>query len=95
MIVRTARTVRQPGPSGSGAADGRVDRRPGRPHTVRIAVEKQQRTVVRGRSANRSLLAQIIEYHDATKHRHSVVAGQALDSNVGVSGGHILKPAPK
>ena len=27
-------------------------------------------------SANQSLLAQIVEYHDATKHRHSVVVGQ-------------------
>jgi hypothetical protein len=46
-------------------------------------------------SANRSLLAQIIEYHDATKHRHSVVVGQAWESLAGVSGGHFLKPAPK
>jgi hypothetical protein len=46
-------------------------------------------------SANRSLLAQIIEYHDATKHRHSVVVGQAWESYAGVSGGHFLKPAPK
>jgi hypothetical protein len=38
--------------------------------------------------ANRSLLAQIIEYHDATKHRHSVVVGQG-------SGCHFLKPEPK
>jgi hypothetical protein len=46
-------------------------------------------------SANRSLLAGIIDYHDASKHRHSVVVGQAWDSCVGVSGGHFLKPAPK
>ena len=39
-------------------------------------------------SANRELVAQIIEYHDATKHRHSAVVGQAL-------GRHLLKPAPK
>ena len=39
-------------------------------------------------SGNRELLAQIIEYHDATKHRHSAVVGQAL-------GCHLLKPAPK
>jgi hypothetical protein len=39
-------------------------------------------------SANRALLAQIIEYHDATKHRHSAVVGQGL-------GSHLLKPAPK
>ncbi len=38
--------------------------------------------------ANRDLLAQIIEYHDATKHRHSAVVGQGL-------GCHLLKPAPK
>ena len=38
--------------------------------------------------ANRELLAQIIEYHDATKHRHSAVVGQVL-------GCHLLKPAPK
>jgi hypothetical protein len=46
-------------------------------------------------SANRSLLAQIIEYHDATKHRHSVVVGEAWEPCAGVSGGHFLKPAPK
>ena len=46
-------------------------------------------------AANRSLLAQIIEYHDATKHRHSVVVGQAWDSYACVTGGHLLKPAPK
>jgi hypothetical protein len=39
-------------------------------------------------STNRPLLTQIIEYHDATKHRHSVVVGQALE-------GHRLKQAPK
>jgi hypothetical protein len=39
-------------------------------------------------SANRELVAQIIEYHDATKHRHSVVVGQGLDY-------HLLKPEPK
>jgi hypothetical protein len=39
-------------------------------------------------STNRPLLAQIIEYHDATKHRHSAVVGQRL-------AGHLLKPAPK
>jgi hypothetical protein len=39
-------------------------------------------------SANRDLLAQIIEYHDATKHRHSAVVGQRLDC-------HLLKLAPK
>jgi hypothetical protein len=46
-------------------------------------------------SANRTLLAQIIEYHDATKHRHSVVVGQAWERYAGVSGGHFLKQAPK
>ena len=46
-------------------------------------------------SANRPLLAQIIEYHDATKHRHSVVVGQAWEGYAGVSGGHFLKQAPK
>jgi hypothetical protein len=39
-------------------------------------------------SAHRPLLAQIIEYHDATKHRHSVVVGQGPD-------GHLLKAIPK
>jgi hypothetical protein len=39
-------------------------------------------------SANRALLTQIIEYHDATKHRHSAVVGQG-------SGRHLLKPEPK
>jgi hypothetical protein len=39
-------------------------------------------------SNNRALLAQIIEYHDATKHRHSAVVGQG-------PGGHLLKPEPK
>jgi len=38
--------------------------------------------------ADRDLVAQIIEYHDATKHRHSAVVGQGLDY-------HVLKPAPK
>jgi hypothetical protein len=46
-------------------------------------------------SANRPLLAQIIEYHDATKHRHSVVVGQAWEGYAGVSRGHFLKQAPK
>ena len=46
-------------------------------------------------STNRPLLTEIIEYHDATKHRHSVVVGQAWESYAGVSGGHFLKPAPK
>ena len=46
-------------------------------------------------SANRSLLAHIIEYHDATKHRHSVIVGYAWDGNVGASAGHFLIPAPK
>ena len=46
-------------------------------------------------SANRTLLTQIIEYHDATKHRHSVVVGQAWDNTIGVTGGHFVKLAPK
>jgi hypothetical protein len=46
-------------------------------------------------SANRPLLAQIIEYHDATKHRHSAAVGQAWDRYASASGGHLLKPAPK
>jgi hypothetical protein len=37
---------------------------------------------------NRVRLAQIMEYHDATRHRHSAVVGQGL-------GCHLLKPAPK
>lgn len=41
-------------------------------------------------SANRRLLAQIIEYHDATKHRHSVVVGQLKDFPI-----HMVKLAPK
>jgi hypothetical protein len=40
-------------------------------------------------TANRPILAKIIEYHDATKHRHSVVVGQCPQR------GHLLKPAPK
>jgi hypothetical protein len=40
-------------------------------------------------------MTEIIEYHDATKHRHSVVVGQAWDRFAGVSGGHFLKQAPK
>jgi hypothetical protein len=39
-------------------------------------------------SANRDLHAEIIEYHDATKHRHSAVVGQGR-------GCHFLKLAPK
>jgi hypothetical protein len=39
-------------------------------------------------SANRGLVTQIIEYHDATKHRHSAVVGQG-------PGFHLLKPEPK
>jgi hypothetical protein len=39
-------------------------------------------------SANRHLVAQIIEYHDATKHRHSAVVGQGIDF-------HVLKLDPK
>ncbi len=46
-------------------------------------------------TANRPFLAKIIEYHDATKHRHSVVIGQASESYAHVSRGHFLKPAPK
>ncbi len=41
-------------------------------------------------SANRGLLAQIIEYHDVTKHRHSVVVGECGDYPL-----HLLQPAPK
>jgi hypothetical protein len=39
-------------------------------------------------SANRDLIAQIIEYHDTTKHRHSAVVGQGLEC-------HFLKLEPK
>jgi len=39
-------------------------------------------------SANRDLITQIIEYHDSTKHRHSVVIGQGMRC-------HLLKPEPK
>ena len=39
-------------------------------------------------SANRDLVAQITEYHDATKHRHSAVVGQG-------PGFHLLKAEPK
>ena len=41
-------------------------------------------------SANRGLLAQIIEYHDATKHRHSAAVGQLRGCPL-----HVLKSAPK
>lgn len=41
-------------------------------------------------SANRALIAQIIEYHDATKHRHSAAIGQAKGIPI-----HFLKPGPK
>lgn len=39
-------------------------------------------------STNRPFVTQIIEYHDATKHRHSAVVGQGPQ-------GHLLKLAPK
>lgn len=39
-------------------------------------------------SANRDLVTTIIEYHDATKHRHSAVVGQGPEC-------HFLKLAPK
>jgi len=46
-------------------------------------------------SANRSLLNQIIEYHDATKHRIRWSSAKLGMVPAGVSGGHFLKPAPK
>jgi hypothetical protein len=40
-------------------------------------------------AGNRKLLGEIIDYHDATKHRHSVVIGLSPFAD------HLLKPAPK
>ena len=59
-------------------------------HSVYEACRKYFPKICGHWSANRALIAQIIEYHDATKHRHSAAIGQAKGIPI-----HVLKPEPK
>jgi hypothetical protein len=59
-------------------------------HSVHDACRKRFPKICKHWSANRALLAQIIQYHDATKHRHSVAVGQYRGYPF-----HVVKLEPK
>ena len=57
-------------------------------HPAYYAFQKLFPRICANWSANCDLIAKIVEYHDATKHRHSAVVGQGPEC-------HFLKPEPK